>query len=158
MRIKGHVFSGVMRGQPLIELYFHRIVGLIGFEPYKGTMDVELDKSIDIKMFASRTLEHVLMDGTKKIYAYLAPVDMIFQAEGRENRYRCWAIQQVEGPYGNDVVEIIAKDMLREKFGLKEGSEIEIEFFEIPHAERKGFISALGSLRPRRKTQLIKGR
>lgn len=158
MRIKGHVFAGLLRGRPLVEIFFDRIAYMIGFEPYKGTMDIELEKNIDIKMFATQTLEHVLMDGTKKVNAYLAPADIISQNEGKEQRYRCWAMQQVEGPYGPDVVELIAKDMLREKFSLAEGSEIEIEIFEIPYAEKKNFLGALRNIMPRRKSQLMRGR
>ena len=160
MRIRGHVFSGVLRGQPLIELYFHRIAGLLGFEPFKGTINIELERAIDIELFATKTLEHVLMDGTKKISALLAPIDIVFQKEGNskghEERYRCWAMQQVEGPYGNDVVELIAKDMLREKFGLNEGDELDLEFFEVPSSNKKSFVSAISKLKPRRKGQLMK--
>jgi CTP-dependent riboflavin kinase len=158
MRVKGHVFSGVLRGQPLIDIYFHRIVGLLGFEPFRGTMDVELDKPIDIQMFATKEIEHVLMDGAKRTEAHLAPVDLIFSGEGGEERYRCWAMQQLEGPYGKDVVEIIAKDRLSDKFHLAEGREIEIEFFELPNHDRKNFVSSLGRLVSRRKAQLMKGK
>lgn len=74
MKVRGEVFSGVLRGAPLIEKYYARLVGLIGFKPFKGTLDVKTDRNIDIRPFATKKMEHVLTDGRKKITAYLAPV------------------------------------------------------------------------------------
>ncbi len=74
MKVRGEVFSGVLRGAPLIEKYYARIVGLVGFKPFKGTMDVKLDRNMDIRPFATKTMDHILTDGRRKITAYLAPV------------------------------------------------------------------------------------
>ncbi|MFA4820499.1 MAG: DUF120 domain-containing protein [Candidatus Aenigmatarchaeota archaeon] len=74
MKMRGEVFSGVLRGAPLIEKYYPRLVGLVGFKPFKGTMDVKLDRSMDIRPFATKTMDHVLIDGRRKITAYLVPV------------------------------------------------------------------------------------
>lgn len=74
MRIRGEVFSGALRGSPLIEKYYPRLVGLVGFRPFKGTMDVKLERSIDIRPFSSKTVDHLLTNGRKIVTAYLAPV------------------------------------------------------------------------------------
>ena len=74
MKVRGEVFSGALRGMPLIEKYNARLIGLLGFRPFKGTMDVRLERNVDIKPFATKTIEHVISDGSKKINAYLAPV------------------------------------------------------------------------------------
>ena len=74
MRVRGEVFSGAMRGTPLIEKYHPRLVGLIGFRPFKGTLDIKLERSIDIRPFSSKTMEHVLLTGKHIVNAYLAPV------------------------------------------------------------------------------------
>ena len=74
MRVRGEVFSGALRGTPLIEKYYSRLVGLVGFRPFKGTMDVKLERSIDIRPFSSKTMEHVLTNGRKIITAHLAHV------------------------------------------------------------------------------------
>ncbi len=154
MRISGVVFSGVLRGQPLIDMYYYRLVGIIGFEPFKGTMDVKLERRINIKMYATKTIEHVLMDGSKMINAYLMPVNFIIRKEGNEERYPCWAMQQTEGIYEDDVIEIVAKDSLRGKFGLEDGNMIELEFQETK-AEKKA-PGILQRLAPKRKNQLMR--
>ena len=74
MKIRGEVFSGVLRGTPLIEKYSARLIGILGFRPFKGTMDIKLERSVDITAFSTKSIEHVISDGTKKINAYLAPV------------------------------------------------------------------------------------
>ena len=76
MRVRGEVFSGALRGTPLIEKYYPRLVGLVGFRPFRGTMDVKLERNVDIRPFSPKTIEHILMDGRKKINAYLAPVKL----------------------------------------------------------------------------------
>lgn len=74
MKVRGEVFSGVLRGTPLIEKYYPRLISLLGFKPFRGTMDVRLERNVDVRPFASKSMEHVLMDGTKKVDAYIAPV------------------------------------------------------------------------------------
>lgn len=74
MRVRGEVFSGVLRGTPLVEKYFPRLIGLLGFRPFLGTVDVRLERNVDISAFAAKTIEHVLRDGRRKVDAYLAPV------------------------------------------------------------------------------------
>jgi riboflavin kinase len=137
MRVKGIVFSGVLRGQSLINIHFHRLVGLIGFEPFEGTLDVKLRTDIDIKRYATKSVEHIIMDGTKVVNAYLAPVNLIIKTEKEEVVYPCWAMQQPEGIYSSDIVEIIAKDRLKEKFHLEDGNMVEIELFEKPVSKKE---------------------
>lgn len=166
MRVRGEVFSGVLRGTPLIEKYYPRLVGLLGFHPFKGTMDVKLERNLDIGPFSTKTLEHILLDGKRKINAYLAPVkirkfatvyklmeirakekEIIENLEKLENTaeekfaikpaqdidevfYDCWAIRFKNGIYGNDILELVAKDSLKEKLGIDDGDQLEIEFVE----------------------------
>ena len=74
MKVHGEVFSGTLRGEPLIEKYYARLIGLVGFRPFKGTMDVKLERNVDIRSFTSKTMEHTLADGKKKVTAYMTPV------------------------------------------------------------------------------------
>jgi len=126
MMIRGSVFSGVMRGRSLIDIYFHRLVGLLGFEPFKGTMDVKLERSIDIRKYATKRIDHRLLSGDLVVEAYLAPV-MLF-VSGKQ--YSCWAMQQAEGVYETDIVEIIAREKLKEKLSVQDGQEVELDFTE----------------------------
>lgn len=74
MKVRGEVFSGAFRGEPLIEKYHARLIGLVGFRPLKGTMDVRLGRNVDIRQFTSKSMDQVLADGKKKVTAYLTPV------------------------------------------------------------------------------------
>ena len=154
MRISGVVFSGVLRGQSLIDIYYYRLVGIVGFEPFAGTLDVKLERRIDMKQCATKTVEHILMDGSKVINAYLMPVEIIIRKAGNEERYSCWAMQQADGIYENDIIEIIAKDSIKSMFGIEDGNMIEIEFQEA--TKKKDAPGILQRLVSKRKNQLMK--
>lgn len=126
IKVKGKIFSGVLRGTPLIKKYYYRIIGILGFEPYKGTMDVKLERPIKIELFATKSIEHLLIDGSKFIEAYFAPVKVKFG----DHEIECWAMRQINGIYGDDIVELIGKECFKEKYSLKDGDEVEITFFE----------------------------
>lgn len=129
-------------------------------------MDVKLERNVDIRGFATKTMEHVLQDGKRKIDAYIAPVrirkltvvynlmqvrekeEEIFQnlknlenaaeeklsiipeEEIEEPTYICWAMQFKNGIYGNDILELISEDSIKEKLGVEDGDKIEIEFLK----------------------------
>ena len=154
MRISGVVFSGVLRGQSLIDIYYYRLVGIVGFEPFAGTLDVKLERRIDMKQCATKTVEHILMDGSKVINAYLMPVEIIIRKAGNEERYSCLAMQQADGIYENDIIEIIAKDSIKSMFGIEDGNMIEIEFQEA--TKKKDAPGILQRLVSKRKNQLMK--
>jgi CTP-dependent riboflavin kinase len=151
MKLQGKISSGVLRGAPLIGKYFHRLVGLLRFEPFRGTMNVQFGKPIDIEMYSTKTIDHILMDGTKHVDAFLAPI--IFSAKGQD--YECWAMRHTGHTHEPDTVEIIAKENLKEKFSLNDGDSVEITFFE---QERKKKLPGIGILRKLfgRQPQLMK--
>jgi len=165
MKVRGEIFSGVVRGTPLVEKYFPRLIGLLGFKPFVGTMDAKMERPVDISAFSTRTIDHVLQDGRKKVNAYLAPVRIrkstksyqLMDIRSREEQilekvrglrknakekisvetsgveescYECWAVQFTEQPYGKDIVEFLSEDMIKQKFNIRDGDIIEIEFTE----------------------------
>ena len=138
MKIKGKVFTGTLRGQSLVDIYFFRLVNVLGFEPFKGTMDIKMEEAVDVKLYATKKIETVLLDGSSRIDAYLAPIIL---SVGDQD-YECWAIRQLKPIHGEDSLEIIAKDNLREKFSLNDGDEVEITFFE--QVKKKKNIPGLG--------------
>jgi len=133
--VHGRIFEGVHRGSGIIEYYYPRIVGLIGYHPYKGTLNIQLNFSIDIKKYATKKIEHILLDGKTTVNAFLARVELKFQ----DNVYECWAIRETREQYPRDVIEIIAKDNLDEKFGIREGMEVEIVFLDDIPLKRPSF-------------------
>lgn len=138
LKLKGRVEAGVLRGAPLVDAYFFRLIGILGYEPFKGTLNVKLERVVDVRDYSTKQISHVLMDGTTEVYAYLSPI--IFTYKGQD--YECWEISEPDKTK-SDNIEIIAKDNLHDKFGLKDGDEIEITFFE---QKKKRRIPGLGLL------------
>lgn len=132
MKLNGYVVSGVLRGKPLIRTYYLRLIGILGFAPFKGTLDIKLERSIDIRLYATKTIEQVLLDGMHKIDAYLAPIILTF----KDNDYNCWAMVHTT-TFNHNMIEIVAKDNLKEKFSMKDGDEVEITFLEEKKKEKK---------------------
>ncbi len=155
IRIKGVVFSGVLRGASLVDLYYYRVVSLLGFEPYKGTMDVKLERPINIRLFETKSIEHLLLDGSRMVNAYLTPVNIVIRKGSQSKRYECWAMQEAQGIYSDDVVEIISKDRIKDKFEIEDGNIVEIEFSEKP--KKKGrTLDIIKKFRPKKTSQLMK--
>lgn len=128
MLAKATVSPGVLRGGQLISKYMHRLKGMLGFQPFPGTMNLKIDRKLDFRVYATKPLEHILLDGTRHIEAYLAPARLHI---GREV-HDCWAFW----PFVQDKttrrneVEIIAKENIHKKFGLKDGDEVGLELIE----------------------------
>ncbi len=72
--VTGKLISGPLRGKPLVDLFFYQLTHVLGFEPFKGTLDVKISRLIDIKAFATKTIDRVLFDGSRQIDLFIAPV------------------------------------------------------------------------------------
>lgn len=157
MIVRGFVFSGVNRGGRLIEHYYDRLVGLVGFKPFKGTLDVKLDHEIDFTKYSNKQIDRIMTDGTRIVDALLMPVNIIIDKEGTTVKYPCWALHQEKGLYnnklyGNDVIEIIAKERLKDALGIEDRQFLKIEIFELPKSEKSpGILTHF-------KTEFIKSR
>ncbi|MDI6721348.1 MAG: DUF120 domain-containing protein [Candidatus Aenigmarchaeota archaeon] len=130
MILRGKIVHGPMRGEGLVEHFYYRIIHTLGFEPYKGTLDVKIDKHIDLEPYATKVLDHILLDGTRMIDAYLCPVTI--RKDGKEEK--AWAMQKHKDVHSRGILEILSKDRLKDKLELKEGDMVEIDF---PHEKTK---------------------
>ncbi|MBS3054326.1 MAG: DUF120 domain-containing protein [Candidatus Aenigmarchaeota archaeon] len=126
MRIKGKVFSGFGRGHDLIEKWKGRITYLLKFEPFPGTLNVRLEKPLNMAPYSTIEMDYVLSHGKRHIDAYFAPIKLVSGGRAEE----CWAMRDADKTYGIDVLEIVATKSLKESLGLKDGDEVEIELPE----------------------------
>lgn len=145
MRISGMITTGVMRGTQLTETYQLRIHNVLRFKPYSGTLNVKLNRKIDLVRYSTKAIDEILVDGTRHVEAYLAPCVLI--SKGTE--YKCWAIWQQNRE--RDLIELISYENIREKFSLKDGDEVAIvlervKFKKIPGV---GLIKRLVGRQPR---------
>lgn len=141
MLAKATVVSGVLRGEELIPKYAARMKGIIGFEPFPGTLNLRLERTLDFKAYATKTLEHKLVSGHRHVEAYLAPAQLHVAGQ----KYDCWAFRQEKNVHKGDIVEILAGENLRRKFGLKDNDHVELELFEQPRRRqaKNGMLSRL---------------
>ncbi len=77
--VRGKIAPGPRRGKPLIEHTFHQLNALLGFEPFKGTLDVRLKQPINIRRFATKSVNRILQDGSRHVDLYIAPVTIVIR-------------------------------------------------------------------------------
>lgn len=145
MRLKGSIATGVSRGEQLIEKFFFRIKAILGFEPYKGTLDVRLERPVEIEDYATKTIDHILVDGRKMVEAHLAPVVLHIKQEDKVHDHECWVIRPSNYTHGKEMIEIINKEKLKDRFSLKDGDEVEVTFFE--QTKKRGGPPGMGLMR-----------
>jgi len=124
VKLHGKIFSGMGVGQEYLSLdpYQRKIKDITGFEPFPGTLNLRCNQ---------KDVEKVMEDTSERIQS--------FKFEGGEytglDVYEC-KLQGVEvavlrmdlTDYGPEVVEVVAEQNLREKFGLEDGDEVELFF------------------------------
>ena len=143
--LNGEIARGVIRGRELIERFADRLEGLLGFRPYPGTLNVRIERPIDIEDFETKRLEHILFDGSLWIDARLAPIKMTF----RDKIVNAWIIVDERGLHEDDVLEVIHKDRLMEMLGMKLGDEVVIQLERRPRTLRSRLRSAMRPIIPK---------
>lgn len=130
---RGVIVHGPMRGDALIKKFEHRLAGILGFQPFHGTLDIKLEKKIEIEKFSSKYVKHKLLNGREHVELYLAKITLVIN---KSIRYECWAMQQKKA-ISKDTIEIINHEKLMDKFDLKEGDEVEVIFNECKPKKKK---------------------
>ncbi|MFB0561604.1 MAG: DUF120 domain-containing protein [Candidatus Lokiarchaeia archaeon] len=128
--MEGELFSGMREGRYyiLVEGYKNQFKEKLGFEPYPGTLNLKLKSYSDLQ--------------TKKILLnYPGVMIEPFENKGRTfGEVKCFKTlinDKVEGAvlliqrthYGEDVLEVISPEYLREKMKLKDGDKIRLKIF-----------------------------
>ncbi len=120
---EGSVFSGMRDGQYYLSLegYRKQFEEKLGFTPFPGTLNLKT-KSMDTRRkLKEGTSINGFVDGARtlgKIHAF--PVKINGKIKGA-------VIVPERTHYGTDVLEVIAKEDLRKKLKLKDGSKVKIE-------------------------------
>ncbi|MFC2143176.1 DUF120 domain-containing protein [Candidatus Aenigmatarchaeota archaeon] len=136
MKIQGKVTTGAMSGVGVIEKYKSRIKAILGFEPFVGTLDVTIEEEIDIELYATKRIEHILLDGKPHINAYFAPVVLIVHSDEGEKEEPCWAFC-LPNAYDKKTIELISPNKLRDRYSLKDGDIVELTFFTKKEKKKK---------------------
>jgi len=122
--ISGKVFSGLGEGKYYIsqENYKNGLKSILGFEPFLGTLNIRISKKELYKM------EIIRLKGRK----YIPPFEKDGRVFGKVYVYNAELKGEKIGTiipertHYTDVLEIVAKDNLRQKFNLKDGDVLEV--------------------------------
>lgn len=130
LALAGEVFTGLGEGSYYVELpgYKKQFVSKLGFIPYPGTLNLRLKGSADV--MNKRALEKmpgILIKGffdERRTY-------------GDVKCFRALVNDSVEGAvllikrthYGEDVIEVISKEYLRQRLNLRDGDLVNVKVF-----------------------------
>lgn len=121
-KFRGRVFSGSGEGEFYVNLYAREFEKAIGYRPYPGTLNLLLlDRMSRDSLLAGLrpiVVRPPSIAGVKlhEVYCYAALI----------HGYEVYVVYPKATRYGNSVVEIIARDSLRRKFNLQDGSVVEV--------------------------------
>ncbi|MWG34487.1 DUF120 domain-containing protein [Halomarina oriensis] len=136
--LHGTVTGGMGEGRHYISLpgYNRQFVERLGYEPFPGTLNVELDAESTRARAALDGLEPIRIDGwedDERTYgpAFCWPARLVVSAEHRSaNDDDGYEVVHVVAPerthHGQDKVELIAPDRLRDELSLEDGDGVTV--------------------------------
>ncbi|MFB6142974.1 MAG: DUF120 domain-containing protein [Halorientalis sp.] len=132
--LTGFVTSGMGEGRHYISLpgYMEQFVEKLGYEPFPGTLNVDLtDESVRARAGVA-ALEPVTIEGwedDERTYgpAYCYPASVETDGAGYEPAH---VISPERTHHGEDQLEVIAPERLRDELGLADGDELTIHVTE----------------------------
>ncbi|MBI5332376.1 MAG: DUF120 domain-containing protein [Candidatus Aenigmarchaeota archaeon] len=146
MIVKGNIIPGVLRGVPLIERYLHRLRNVLGFAPFLGTLNIKIEKAINMKDYETKRLDHILLSGRTWIDVRLAPASLYIRDGETLNKIDCWIIREEKGVHYPDVVEIVAKDDIKKTMNVEIGTEVELEIHKVKRPRYEKYREKIKSL------------
>ncbi|MFN3909828.1 MAG: DUF120 domain-containing protein [Candidatus Anstonellaceae archaeon] len=126
MKIFGRVKRGLGQGKFFMSLkgYQTQFYKLLKYNPYKGTLNLELDKKNLLKLKnKKRKVRKYKIKGFYYKNKEYKPITMI---KAKLKNLKIGIIFPYYRHHKKNIIEIIAKQNLRKKFFLKDNSKIEI--------------------------------
>jgi len=132
--IVGEVIEGIHEGGYYVAIkgYFDQFKKRLGFEPYKGTLNLKLsDTDNSILREKLHHIRPVIINGFKNQEREYGPVKCydvyIYRFDNKNNRRKAAILDIKRTHHKKNVVEILAKPYLRDYFNLKDGDKLIIE-------------------------------
>lgn len=125
LKIKGKVVSGMGEGKYYItqENYRVQFIEKLGFEPYKGTLNIEVDRQDLSKIWLLKNTKGIQINGFRSAKRTFGACKC-FLCKTNENE--CAIIMPLRSHY-TKIIEILSNKYLRRKLNVKDGDLIEIE-------------------------------
>lgn len=133
--IIGEVTEGMHEGGYYVAIkgYYDQFKSKLGFEPYKGTLNLKLS-DIDNEMLREKlnNMKPVIIDGFKDQNREYGPVkcyDVYISRLDNKNNIKRAAILDIQRTHHQkNIIEILAKPYLRDCFNLKDGDKLILNF------------------------------
>lgn len=125
LKIKGKVVSGMGEGKYYVtqENYKSQFIEKLRFEPYKGTLNVEVDKQDSSKIWLLKNTKGIQINGFRSANrTFGACKCFLCKCDG----YDSAIIMPLRSHYST-TLEILSNSFLRTKLKLNDGDDIEIE-------------------------------
>ncbi|MCX7858031.1 MAG: DUF120 domain-containing protein [Deltaproteobacteria bacterium] len=123
VKVKGVLFSGLGRGRSFIEIGWvsEGIKNLVGFTPYPGTLNLKISQT-DFEFLMHMSREGLTLRSPSAEFCNAVLL------KGKIKNIPCALIFPEETVWVHEnTLEVIASLKLREKLGLSEGDEVEVE-------------------------------
>jgi riboflavin kinase len=133
--IIGEVIEGMHEGGYYVAIkgYYDQFKLKLGFEPYKGTLNLKLsDTNNEILREKLKNITPVIIDGFKdqdRAYGPVKCYDVYISRFDDKNNVRKAAILDIQRTHHQkNIIEILAKPYLRDYFNLHDGDKIILNF------------------------------
>jgi len=130
LTLRGAVTGGMGEGRHYITLpgYMEQFTEKLGYEPFPGTLNVELDEASRRERASMRSLDGVAIEGwedEERTYgpATCYPASVEFEGESSEPAH---VISPERTHHEDDQLELIAPSKLRDELGLADGDTVSI--------------------------------
>ncbi|MFX1236945.1 MAG: DUF120 domain-containing protein [Promethearchaeota archaeon] len=132
--IAGEVSEGMGEGGYYVSIreYYRQFKSKLGFEPYKGTLNLNLD-AINNSLLREKLEDKkpVIIEGFKDENRNYGEVKcfncFVFPLKDKENKIKAAILDIQRTHHGKNIVEILAEPYLREYFNLKNEDKLIIE-------------------------------
>ncbi len=132
--IAGEVSEGMGEGGYYVAIkeYYEQFEYKLGFEPYKGTLNLNLD-SINNSLLREKLDDKkpVVIDGFKDENRNYGAVKCymcyVFPLKDKKNKIRAAILDIQRTHHGKNIIEILAEPYLRDFYDLKDGDKLIIE-------------------------------
>ena len=130
----GEVCEGMHEGAYYVSIkgYFDQFNDKLGFEPYKGTLNLKLSETaISILREKLNNIGPVIINGFKDQNREYGPVRcydvMIARLDDMKKQRKAAILDITRTHHDENIIEILAKPYLRDYFNLKNGDKLIIE-------------------------------
>lgn len=133
LTLRGDVTSGMGEGRHYISLsgYMEQFRGRLGYEPFPGTLNVELDEESTRARAGLRSIDGVRIDGWQDEERTFGPATCypadVRRADGAESAERAHVIVPERTHHDEESLELIAPEKLRSTLELSDGDGVIVE-------------------------------